>query len=136
MELRRDDVVSREHRGERHAVFCLADHRRLVLRLRVIAVEEVEVAVVRDALEDWVLGALVDAVPAHVGDLLSTRQLLHAAGDDAEALVLAALFAHGQQRLLAHADAEEWPARPDARSYGLDHAVLAELAHRIGNSTL
>ena len=54
MELRRDDVVAREHDGERHAVLRLADDDAGVLRLRVVGVHEVEVGAVRDALEDRV----------------------------------------------------------------------------------
>ena len=89
--------------------------------------------VVRDALEDRVRDALADGVPAHVRHLLSGRQLDHAAGNDVEASVLAALLADGEQGLLTHADAEERAAGRDVFAYGLDHVVLAQVAHGVGS---
>ena len=55
-----------------------------------------------------------------------------AARQDAEALVLAALLADVEQRLLPHADAEERPPRRDVLADRLHEAAAAQVRHRVG----
>src|SRR3990172_2731774 len=119
VELRRRERPARDGRGEAHAVLRPPDDDRIVFGVGVVAVDEVEVAAVRDAFEDRMVLHLVDAVPAHVRDLergataVRRWQTAHAAGHDIEAGVPAALLAHREQRLEAHAHAQERPARLD-----------------------
>ena len=65
------------------------------------------------------------------GTLRPAGRRLHASRDDVEAQVLAALFAHAEQGLLAHADAEEGPAAGDVVADGRDKAAVLQVAHRI-----
>src|SRR3990172_504604 len=122
--------------GEGQAVVRLPDHDGAVLGVRVVAVDKVEVSPVRDAVEGGVGPSLVDLVPAHVGYFQTLRQAAHPARDDAQALVLAALFADAEQRLEAHTDAEEGTAGVDVLTNRLHQVTLAQVAHGVGGSAL
>ena len=93
--------------------------------------DEVEVSAIVDSIEDRVLLRNEHAVPAHVRNLLPTRQTYDAPLEDTQALVLAALFADVEQRLLTHANAQERPSRRDVFLDRLDKIVLAQVLHGI-----
>ena len=132
VELGGDDVVAGKGAGEGDAVVGLADNAFAVVGRRVVAVDEVEVGVVRYAVEDGVRPASSHLVPAHVRHFQAVGQSQDAAGKDVEAGVLAALLADGQERLEAHADAEVGPAARHEGADGLDEGALAQVAHGVG----
>jgi len=87
---------------------CTADAGR-VFRRRVVAVHEVEVAVLGDAGQHRVFIVEPDAVPSHVGNLQSWRQQLGVAGHHAKTGCVT-LFGPVHEQLEAQADAQEGPS--------------------------
>src|SRR5258708_7047708 len=113
MELRRDPVVTSEYGRELAPVVSCRHDRRFVGRGTVIGVHEIEEGAIRDAVEQRMLAASMDLVPAHVRDFEAREKALHSPRNDVEAGMPAALFATSQERLQAHADAEKRPPGGD-----------------------
>ncbi len=131
MELRRDDVLV-PRRRERHTVVGLAEGPGFVVQHRVVGVDEVEVGVVRDALEHRVLASQLHRVPAHVRHRHAGGKPRDLARQHAEAVVAPTFLGVVEEGLLAHADAEERLACGDVVEDGLDDSAVAEVVHRVG----
>ena len=82
MELRRENILSPDGRGELHAVTRAAGGDRVVLRLRIKAVYEINVATVLDTLKNRALRLDdLDLIPADLRNLqsLANGEMHHAA---------------------------------------------------------
>src|SRR5215813_1991864 len=108
MELRRDHVIAGDDGGELHTV--LGDTEgRLLVRLGVVRMHEVEVTTARHALDKGVVVLEADVVPADLWHLETWRwrKATNGSRQDGKALDTTALLAAVEQELLADAHAEE-----------------------------
>src|SRR5688500_13495790 len=110
VELGGDQVAPNVDATERDAVLGDAGHRCLVLRLGVIAVDEVEVASRGYVLKRWMPLLEFDAIPAHVRHFQPLRQPPDHSGNYAQAGGVAFLGTI-QQQLQAQAYPQERPSR-------------------------
>src|SRR4051812_14860627 len=115
MELRADRRIARDDRGHRTTIVGVGDEAIPVGRVEMIRVHEIAVQPVgpeRDAVEQRVVAALVERIPAHVRDLqirIAWCNAVDFAGNPPQAFddfVFAAALGH---QLHADADAEEGP---------------------------
>ena len=127
-----DEVVAGKNAGESDAIVSHAPNARAVLRIGVVAVDEIKVGPVFDPVEDRMGPRLADAVPAHVRHLETSRKAPDTPRYDTETGVLPTLFGDAEERLLAHADAKERPPAVDVLANRFDEPACLEVSHRVG----
>src|SRR5687768_8460072 len=98
---------------------------------RIIRVDEIEVGVLRHAVEQTQAPAVRDPVPPHVRHLASCRKATDDPGNQIEPVALAELLAAREEQLIAEADAEEGPRAIDGAPHGRQQAEPREVLHRI-----
>src|SRR5712692_1071385 len=131
VELGGEERAPPHRRGEGDAVRARGDAQRRIRRFGIVGVDEVEVRPARDAVEEAQIAAVLDLIPAHVGDLEAGRKAAHRARDHVEPLALAELLALGKQELVAQADAEERAVAVEAGPQRFQQAERLEIAHGV-----
>nr|GEU28313.1 hypothetical protein [Tanacetum cinerariifolium] len=143
VELCGENIITGDGAAERRAIHGLAHGVRVLFRLRKIAVDEIKIAVVRNAVPHGVRRILMDLVPAHLRHLEARAILLqlaieleahHAARQQAQAGGVA-LLAAIEQHLLADAHAHQRLVAGCCQQRFL-HAGLAQAAHAVGHGAL
>ena len=135
MELGGDELAARDGACELALVVGAADDDGGVGGDGVVAVDEVELGVVRDAVEEGVWLRLADVVPAHVGNFGAGGEADDFSGEDAQA-VAAAFLGVGEEELEAEAHAEGGAVCGDAGFEGVVEAGLGELEHALAGDAL
>src|SRR5690606_16443245 len=139
MELHGETRAIGQRRGEILAVVAAPDHVTRIAGLDVIAVHEVEAAIVRNAVPERMVHRLLDLVPAHVRHLEALAVLLqvlaeeaYLTGEQADAIDPVVLLAALEQRLHADADAEERAVDADL-AHQLVETQAADLGHAVAD---
>src|SRR5712692_10169184 len=131
VELGGEERAPPHRRSEGDAVRARGDAQRGIRRLGIVGVDEVEVRPARDAVEEAQIAAVLNLIPAHVGDLEAGRKAAHRARDHVEPLALAELLALGKRELVAQPDAEERAVAVEAGPQRFQQAERLEIAHGV-----
>jgi hypothetical protein len=139
MELGGEHVALPDGGGEGVTVGRARGDDALILRLREKAVDEIDVAAVRNAFVERTVGlGDVDLVPADLGHLQSITLLEthYFPFEDAEAgCATVELRAALEEGLIADADAEKWSIRCGPFAHGGQHVLPAHCVQAVIEST-